>query len=82
MKSIIPPKGSIPPSIRGALTFSSTVKKRLTVAKERISSKAFTDKLFWLREHLAELEQNGASIEVMEDARAQIERLEELLGRR
>jgi len=76
----IPPKASIPPNIRSSSVIKTQVPRNLTIAKERISPEGFKSKLSWLEEHLAELEQNGASIEIMADVLAQIEALQNLLG--
>lgn len=76
----IPPKGSIPQNIRSTKTIKTYIPRNLTVSKEKISSRGFADKLKWLQEHLQELEQNGASIEIMEEVRSQVEALQELLG--
>ena len=76
----IPEKGNIPPSIRSSSTIKSHIPRNLTISKQRISIDGFVEKLKWLKDHLAELEKNAAPIEIMEDVRAQIERLQELLG--
>ena len=79
MKSI-PPAGSIPQNIRSTTTVKTSIKRNLTISKQRISIDGFKDKLSWLKDHLAELEKNGASIEVMADVEASIRRLQDLTG--
>ena len=46
----------------------------------RISPEGFIDKLFWLEEHLAELEEADAPFFRIQEVSEQIEKLEDLLG--
>lgn len=46
----------------------------------RISPEGFIDKLFWLEEHMVELEETGAPFFRIQEVARQIKRLEDLLG--
>jgi len=81
MLKSIPSRASIPPSIRNTTTTKIYIPRNLTISKERISPEGFKSKLSWLEEHLAELEESGAPIEIMADVSAQIKGLQNLLGR-
>ena len=72
----IPPKASIPISVRTSVAFRRPAQK----SRERISIKGFKEKLSWLQEHLQELQELNASKNIRDEVKESIKRLKEELG--